>query len=543
MHFVSRIATLWIVVWAVAVESRGAEHDPHREVYFETLRRNAIPPTGAGAQSWLRRMQLDENESSRVRQLVSQLGDQDFQTREQATQSLLALENPPVVPLVEAEQSDNAEIAWRAKWVLDRRQPRFTGVALAALKVISYDPPPGVVDDIFAALPFCRHRNLSEAAYEALKAAAGPNDLDLLRRKLRAADPPAQIAAAVALAHVLSGDSLAELYPLLDDPDTRVVLETTRALANAGDRRSLGALVGLLESPDTQIRVESAILLQALTGLRLGFASYDSPQQRADAVRAWRDWLESDGDTAQLKFPIVRQVTARGDLRGHTLISTGSNHKVAELDASGKEVWSFEIDAWSAEKLTNGNVLIGSYTQKRVLEVDPAGNIVWELAGVSAMTAKPLLNGNILVADFSGRRVVEIDRAKRTVWEHATPNECFDCDRLPNGNTIFGCPNLVREVAPDGNTVNEWVIQGRLNGFQALESGNILVANYGQNKVYELSPSGEIIWEIAEPKPCDVYQTPDGRLLVSTAERILEIGLDRTVKREISKSKYGSARQ
>ena len=427
--------------------------------------------------------------------------------------------------------------------IIEHSESHTANVLFAALTVVSIDVAPGATSAVLESLPLCRQDYLLDAAHAALKQCAGPNDVELLRTKLAAPDPDSRAAAAVALAQVFTGDSLQELYPVLEDANETVALSVARTLADIGDRRSLPALVRLLESAESSIRAESALVLQGLTGQQMGFTSYGTPEERSAAVSAWRDWVKTESATAELTFPVYRQRSARDSLRGHTLVSTGSLGEIVEMDASGKTVWSYSIDAWSAEKLVNGNVLIGSYSKKKVLEIDKVGQIVWQFDGAAAMTAKPLLNGNILVADFSGRRVIEINRKKSIVWEHKTPNECFDADRLANGNTIFGCPNLVREVTPEGKTVREWEIKGRLNGFQALPNGNILVANYGENKVYELTPTGETVWTLSEPRPCDVFRARDGMLLVATASRIVEFGPDKKLVRELKKAAYGSVRR
>jgi hypothetical protein len=283
-----------------------------------------------------------------------------------------------------------------------------------------------------------------------------------------------------------------------------------------------------------------------LTGEGLDFAAYYDAEKRAAAILRWQQWLADKGDTAKLTFPVQRNRSARGSLNGNTLLATGSARRVFETNPAGETLWSHEIDSWSAEKLPSGNVLIASYSENKVVEVDAKGSVVWSMESISAMTAKPLHGGNFLIADFSGRRAVEVaPEGKRTVWEHATPAECFDADRLSNGNTIFGCPNLVQEVTPAHEVVREWVIPGRLNGFQALPNGNIIVANYGTNKVYEMTPGpdSKTIWELDEPQPCDVFLLPDGSMLVSTAARIIEVGPDRKTIREICKAQYGSARR
>jgi hypothetical protein len=521
----------------------AADTDANLASYLETLEQSGIPPSAAGAVQYLRELRPSGNLRIQVEELLKQLGDDEYARREAAMQQLLRLPHVPVESLEAAAVADDAETRWRARLVLGQSENRSGQVLLAALKTIAALPPVGSAGDIISALPNCRRPYLVDAAHHALRAAAGANDVELLRAKLGDESPSVRIAAALTLSHLLSERGTRELYPLLDDPDDRVALEVARAVANVGDRRCLMTLVRLLDAESLDVRAESASILQSLSGRHLGFVAHESPEQRAVAIEAWRQWVQTDGQTAKLHYPVARNHSGRGDLRGNTLVSTGSLARVMELDSSGDVVWSYAIDAWSAEKLPNGNVLIASYTANKVIEVDAAGEVVWEYSDINAMNAKPLTDGNILIADFGGRRVVEINSKKQIVWQQPTPDECFDADRLSNGNTIFGCPNLVREITPDGKTVREWPIQNRLNGFQALPNGNILVANYGGNQVTELTPDGHTVWQFDEPQPCDAYRLPTGHTLITTATRIIEVAPDKTVVREITKAQYGSARK
>lgn len=536
--FILAAATLFSAHSLVA-----AEVDPYLAIYLETLKNNGVTPTPAGAVDYLRELRPSGKRQAQIAQLIRQLGHVEFVQREAASNQLVRMPIVPTELLLAAAQGDDVEVRWRARLILDQSEAQSAQVLLAALKTITSNPPAESCDEIFDSLPHCRKAHLIDAARSALLAAVGPNDLDLCREKLKGEDPAPRAAAALAIAKLLPPDKLGELHPLLGDRDESVAIETAKALANLGDRASLAALVRLLDSTDPQIRSEAVLVLNALTGKQFSFASYDEPAKRAAGADEWKKWLAAEGSTAKLTFPIVRRTSARGDLRGNLLIATGSMNKVYEMDPAGKVVWSFAIDAWSAEKLSSGNVLIASYTANRLIEVDPAGKVAWEFGTLNAMKAKPLIDGNILVTDFGGHRVLEVNHKKAIVWEHKTPTECFDADRLPNGNTIFGCPNLVREVTPAGKTVNEWTISGRLNGFQALENGNILVANYGENKVVELTRDNKVVWELAEPQPNDVFRLPNGRMLISTGARVIEVGPDRKLLREITKSQYGSARQ
>jgi hypothetical protein len=527
---------------ARAAPVRAAE-DAYRQSYLKTLRDHDIEPTAAGARRYLRNLRPADDQRAAIDGLIAQLGHEEFRKREAATNELLRMPSIPIDALSEAAHGDNAEIRWRSQSILEQAEAQSAHVVLAALKIASAERGEGLVADILAIVPLCRRPFLREAAHEALRSVAAADDVGVLRRALDAHDEQVRLAATAGLTAALPAGEIGQLRELLDDDDDRVALEAARGIGNRGDRAALPALVRLLDSDDPQVRGRSAAMLQAVSGESLGYAAYFDRERRAEAIARWRAWLSENGETVPLNFPVVKSHDARGALRGNTLIATGSASRVFELDPSGREVWSYPIDSWSAEKLQNGNVLIASYSKNKVLEVDAQGEVVWSLDGVSAMTAKPLHGGNFLVADFSNSRVVEFDAARNEVWEHKTDGECFDADRLPNGNTIFGCPNIIQEVSPDHKEVRKWVISGRLNGFQALPNGNVIVANYGANAVYELDAEGERLWEISEPQPCDVFQLPDGGLLVTTASRVVEFDADHNLVREICKAQYGSARR
>lgn len=534
----------------VAATAQADTRDPNPGPYAQALSRQGFAPTGQGGLELLARLAPVDQQGEQVALWIGQLGDRDFFLREAAMRRLADLPVLPLAPLQLAAESDDAETRWRARRLLDNGQAATSQLLLAALTVIAGDPLPQAVEPVLRIVPLCRQSHLVAAAHQALLACSDTSDLPRLRRALASSTTSIRIAAAVVMAQLLEPDQVNELYPLLTNNDEPLALGVAQALGDIGDRQALPALVRLLDAEDRQVRADSAAMLQGLSGRQFGYAAYDLPTKRAASVAAWQRWIADESATANLRFPAPRDTSGRGELRGNTLISTGTLGRVAELTPTGETAWEYELAAWSAEKLPSGNVLIASYNSNRIVEVDQAGATIWqypdqgaELPRINPMTAKPLAGGNILVADFTGRQVVEINRAGRVVWKHDAGYDCFDADRLPNGNTIFGCPNLVREVTPDHRVVREWTIEGRLNGFHALADGRLLVANYGQNKIQQLSPEGEVMWELNESQPCDVFQLPDGALLVSTATRIIQISPDRQEVRELSKAKYGSARR
>lgn len=298
-----------------------------------------------------------------------------------------------------------------------------------------------------------------------------------------------------------------------------------------------------LTRPQVADRASALGYLRAVTRHDFGFDPLDPPGSQSAALDAWRTWLAMDAREAKLVLPVEWRPTGRGDLGGNTLVTTGRRGQVLELDPQGQVAWRFPIRAWSAEKLTNGHVLIAALEEQRILEVDALGNAVWQLTGIGATRAKPLANGNLLIADFVGKRVLEISRRRSVVWQHATPEPCFDVERLPNGHTLFGCANFIREITPDARTVREWAVSGRLNGMQALPGGRLLVANFGANQVVELDSQGRETWRFETLQPSDVFRLADGHTLITSTSRVIEIDEQKQFVREWAKAEYGSARR
>jgi len=67
------------------------------------------------------------------------------------------------------------------------------------------------------------------------------------------------------------------------------------SLAERGDSQSIHKLVDLLEDDDQAVRLYAILALERLTGDNRGYRYYESEQERAKAVLAWRQALR-DGD-------------------------------------------------------------------------------------------------------------------------------------------------------------------------------------------------------------------------------------------------------
>ena len=180
-----------------------------------------------------------------------------------------------------------------------------------------------------------------------------------------------------------------------------------------------------------------------------------------------------------------------------------------------------------------------------IREVDEKGDIVWEFSNDyneffdkyyinplapreeygHANTIFPMADGNYLISYRVFDLLVIVDRKTgKLIWEyqnHSLGGQ-HDCQELENGNILVFAnghntpansnpgPNFsqVWEIDPKTdeivwkyfskrNPLNFW--SPHISGCQRLKSGNTLICEGGKGRIFEVTPSGEIVWEYINP--------------------------------------------
>jgi hypothetical protein len=176
---------------------------------------------------------------------------------------------------------------------------------------------------------------------------------------------------------------------------------------------------------------------------------------------------------------------------GNILVAFGADDgvndaQVKEINRKGETVWSWKAgkyfnkrpyneiyrQGWThtnaVTRLSNGNTLISLRNFNFIVEVDPQGTMVSKIGeGVLRYQHDPevLPNGDLLVAshDFPNRAVQIHPQTGKIVWQYLMPPEAHpvrDANRLPNGNTLITGSNKIVEVTPGGEIVWQFVIKG-----------------------------------------------------------------------------------
>ncbi len=511
--------------------------------FKELLESNGISPTAEGVCAYLKKVQPTPDRYRKIDELVKQLGADGFRERRTAVKELAGQALLASDAVKRACTSADPEMSDRAKDLLKRYQASddrriLYGVIETARRV----KPKRGVPLLLGIAPLVRRDYYWRMLVDAVVRSAGKSDIAVLIKALAGDSGPSRAVALMALAQLEKDKALERALPFCKDKDSEMRLVAAEVLGQHADRRSVVVFIDLLAADAEWYRVRSIAALRKMTGQSLGYTPYLTDAIRRGATAAWRDWWSEKGDTVKLKA-ISRKVR-QSHLNGHTLLAYGYKNKVVELDRFGREVWAHNFTGvWSAEKLANGNVLMTSVGLKQVHEVNRKGEVVWDYA-CSALNARPLRNGNVLIADYKAKMVIEVEkRTKKVVWQYQGAQSCTDALRLPNGNTLVATGKSVREIGRGGNVVWSWDQGLGIYGIQRLRNGNTLIADMSMNKVLEVTPKGNTVWEFEEKGPCDVFRQPNGNTLITSRKRFLEVTPDKKILWSKEGCSYGSARR
>lgn len=398
-------------------------------------------------------------------------------------------------------------------------------VLKSALTAIVAQETKGAAAEVLSVVPLCNGDHLIRAARNAMEITATPDDGRRLKEALADPSPEVRTVALAGLNGALGDEALDVLAGALDDESDHIKIEAARALGNAGDRRALIAFGELLESDDVEIRADSVQALRALTGQKFKFSAYDKADARAEATRAWQEWIAGEGQSAKLEFPIRRNAF----MVGRTLICYYSQNKVVELDANGEEIWKHDVPyAWGCHGLPNGHRVIASYSGRFVAEFDSDGREIWKKTGLpgAPFSVERLENGNTLVTCSDSQKVIEISPDKRVVWDVKISGRPMDARRLENGNTLIALQTVGKVVEVDRSGEVVWEVTGQSGALSAsrLENGNTLICRSGNNMVVEVNRRGDVVWAQRDLRnPYDAQRLPDGNTLIADYTGVREV--------------------
>ena len=233
------------------------------------------------------------------------------------------------------------------------------------------------------------------------------------------------------------------------------------------------------------------------------------------------------GEVVAMEWPSGRELwtvaNARGhDIQplpnGHVLYTMGNEHKIVEVDADHREVWTCCTGLehpLAAQRLPNGHTLIADAQAGKVLEVDSENKVVWsyaspDLAKMRMRNAHRTADGTTLIAIEADAKLIELGTGPepKMIWQWQAPEgnkrRLYMGRRLPNGNTVVSLsnPGEVIEVNKAGEVVRS-IAGGKMDirfgwasGFAFFPNGNLLISDYTGRRLVEVDKSGSVVNEL-----------------------------------------------
>lgn len=212
-------------------------------------------------------------------------------------------------------------------------------------------------------------------------------------------------------------------------------------------------------------------------------------------------------------------------------------HKLIEIDPTGKVVWSFLGLAIPHEvaELPNGHLLVADTQFDRIIEIDyPEKNIIWswEPGLINWTKVNPNWGtdhyyNNPIVYDWT--HVNDVDFKQYGTW-----NAClislrnFDLVVEVNYSADFNDPNNPDNIVWWYGDFENYTYQRKQHNPGYLANGNIVVSDSGNDRIIEVNyTSKEIIWNYDENLnwPRDADELENGNFLITDSNgcKVIEV--------------------
>ncbi|MFQ3650955.1 MAG: HEAT repeat domain-containing protein [Gemmataceae bacterium] len=487
-------------------------------------------------QRFLRKRYLETTED-RMRQLVEQLGDDDWFRREEATHQLRQLGLRAKRALEVGLRSDDLEIRARARLCMTEAEHHGREAqewAIAAVRHLARLAPSSATDLLLKCLDVAEDEAVASEMRLALTQVAltkgKPNDQ--LLETLKSSSPRLRAAAVFALCRAADEKYLDGLDRAFDDPDASVRLSAAVGLLERGRKKAITALIAEMDKDPSRETAIAEDLLFRLAGEKSPKLAGPSEAERKAYRTAWLAWWKENEDKVNLDVLIEHARIA-----GFTTVVLLDRDEILDLDASNRVRFTLTglgmpLDV---QRLPRDRVLIAEHGANRVTERNAKNQVVWEHRVVGPLVAQRLPNGNTFIA--TKQELIEVDPKGNTVWTYSRPagEQIMRARRLPGGDTILVTQlGVSRFVCIDrfGREKHSFGVEVYTSGgrIDLTPAGNVLIPELHNHRVVERDMSGTIVREIKVEQPITALALPGGNILVTSMTQNRAYEIDRTGK-------------
>jgi hypothetical protein len=520
----------------------------------KTLRDIGVNPDGASLLEYFRKRTLPAADPKKIEQMIRQLGDDDFATREEAHAGLAALGAAASGGLKLFEKDGDTEVRKRVLELEQRIEAKAEpAVQSAAARLVAKTRPAGAADVLLAYVPFAVDTGVVDEVCKALGAVA-VRDGKLEPAVLKALEDSVAVKRAAAAEAVIRAGAEAQqpaARALLKDTDAQVRLRVALALVSRKDKEAVPVLIDLLGELGPEQLWPAEDVLVRLAGEKAPPVSLGTNEATRKAAReAWQKWYTDHRDAVDLakleqaeallgytllvhqtpnrvvngkfqppafevleikpdksvrwKFTVNSQpVDAQVVGENRVLIAEFQGMRVSERDFKGNEVWSKPVpgNPIAVQRMPNGNTFV--VLRNGLFEYDRKGNEVfaYQRPQHDIVRGKKLRTGDVVYVTNIGNAAVftrmepKTQKAVKTFNIGPVNNIFGGMDVLPGGGILVTSPTAGRvvEYDADGKEVKSFNVQWPLSAVR-LPNGNVLVASQNPGRVVELNPAGQEVW-------------------------------------------------
>lgn len=497
----------------------------------QALRAANLSSDGPVLLDYLRKQTTLAARPDQIRELIRDLGADDYFARQKASASLVALGRVALSFLHDAADAkdQDPEVRHRAnECVALIEQGTVASLPIAVVRLVGKKKPAGAAEALLAYLPVAEHEGVAQEARNALTAVAvRDGELDPAVKSALATGNPVQRAAAAEAAYRAGGTAdKTPALALLKDRDPAVRLHLALALVTLKERQAVPALIDVLgELKPEELRPAEAVLRRLAEDKAPDAPLGENETSRKRCRDAWAAWWKDHGAAADL-----------GKLRllGHTVVVLLDRNTVMELDGNNAPVWKitaqFPLDV---QPIGGDRVLLAEQGANRVTERDRKGAVLWEKQIDQPLVAQRLPNGNTFIANH--QVLMEVDRKGQPVYTHTLPGGAFvmRAQKLPNGDiACISRANVYLRLDAKGNIRRSFPALVDTSGgrIEVLPNGHVLVPHMSQDRVVEYDESGRVVRQLSVPQPIAAVRLANGNTMVTSMSQNRAIELDRSGK-------------
>jgi hypothetical protein len=523
------------------------------------LKKIGLGTDGKSLLDYLRKQTYPEADPKLLDDLIRQLGDNNFNAREEAYGKLIGLGKAAIVGLKKADNDKDHEIRLRVKDLRNKLEAKVEpSIQGAAARLVASMKPEGAAEVLLAFVPHAADLSVTDEVCKALGAVAvtdkGPDPVVVKALTDKVAIKRA--AAGEALARAKAAEHLPEVRKLLKDPEPIVRVRTGVALVNTRDSSAIAdALPALIEClkhlPPENLWAAEDLLIHLADDKAPSVSLGTTEKTQELAYQAWETWYEKNRKDIALS-----KLDPTEPSLGNTLIVFQSmkglpvaiaagrvprgplSCEIVEVDINKKVLWRLSIeDSYPVDAMVmpdNPNeVLVAEYNKQRVsIREIKTNKVIWEHSlAANPISVQALPKGMILVT--MQNRIVEVNRGaktEKTLVNSVRPNEAiFRAVKTKNGDLVYvtnqGSLNRLNSKGAIVKQFQVAPIAVAFGNFDVLPNGNVLIPDYQNSRVVEYDTSGNQVNQTLTSQPNSAKRLPNGNTLVGSlsSHRVSEV--------------------